>query len=210
MGPDFLGGNRGRMNANTTERQARFMKASTLAVHANPSVGSNCLTTTGYIIPPAEFPVVVSPIARPRLLLKYVATSARDGVKKIPLPIPVRTPWVNIRDQYWVEILMRNMPSTWIMAPTRNVGRNRPASNRRPTKTLMKRQNQIWTEPIHDIVDGDWGKVDEYIVWKLPKLLTHPQVVKITSQPTVSSQLAKPLIDRNSDTKLQDVYNKQL
>ena len=36
----------------------------------------------------------------------------RDGVKKIPAPMPVRTPWVSIKDQYWVEMLIRNMPST--------------------------------------------------------------------------------------------------
>lgn len=147
------------MKAKTVARNVILMNASTLAVQGNPTAGISCLTTSGYIIPPAEFPVVARPTARPLLDWKYVLIRAIAGVKKMPPPIPVRTPCVSMSCQYSFEILMRNMPSTWMTAPTKNVGKKRPASNILPEKAPISRVNQVCTEPIHDMVDGECGIV---------------------------------------------------
>ena len=81
IGPDFLGGILGLIKASTTARIARFTNPSTLVVHANPILGSNCLTITGYTSPPAEFPVEAMPIAKARFFEKYVARIPMHGVK---------------------------------------------------------------------------------------------------------------------------------
>lgn len=84
-----------------------------------------------------------------------VETRAKEGVKKIPPPNPVRKPCVSMSCQYFVEMLMRNIPRTCSTAPTNNDGTKYPASRSRPEKTPPTIVSQICKDPIQDIVDGD-------------------------------------------------------
>ena len=94
-------------------------------------------------MPPAELPVVAIPIAKARLLLKYVAMRPMEGVKKMPPPNPVRTPCVSMRCQNLVETDIRKMPINCSKDPTMSVGTNSPASSNRPLKAPTKKVNQF-------------------------------------------------------------------
>ena len=70
MGPVFLGGNLGFVNAITKTKQIKLTNPKTLTVQANPIFGSSCCTMTGNMIPPVEFPDVAMLIASPRCFEK--------------------------------------------------------------------------------------------------------------------------------------------
>ena len=105
-------------------------------------------------MPPTAFPVVAMPMAKARLVEKYVASRPIEGVKKIPPPRPVRTPCVSIRCQYFVLTLIKKMPRSCSVEPTISVGMKNPASNSLPEKAPMKKVSQFCTVPIQLIVDA--------------------------------------------------------
>jgi hypothetical protein len=54
---------------------------------------------------------------------------------------------------------MVNKPMSWNTMPTIIVGRNKPASKARPENAERKNMKKACTLPIHDIVEGDCGKM---------------------------------------------------
>jgi hypothetical protein len=112
IGPVDRGGSLGRMNVKAIASNPRFKNPRTRVVHAKPILGNSSRTSTGYTMPPVnrqsdlnpnlprrgyqnkptEFPVVTTPTASALLPEKYVAINPILGQKKIPPPIPVKTP----------------------------------------------------------------------------------------------------------------------
>ena len=110
-------------------------------------------------MPPTAFPVVAIPMAKARLVEKYVASKPMEGVKKMPPPRPVSTPCVSIKCQNFVLTLIRKIPRSCRAEPTISVGTKKPASNSLPLKAPTKKVSQFCTVPIHEMVEAGSSSV---------------------------------------------------
>lgn len=108
---------------------------------------------------PTEFPVETIPTASALRSEKYVAINPMLGQKKIPPPMPVKTPWLSSNCHHLVERLVMKIPSNCRIPPTNSVGTNNPASSNRPEKAPMKNVKNTCIEPIQLMVLGSSGKI---------------------------------------------------
>ena len=92
IGPVFLGGSRGFINATLTAVIPSIRKPKARIVHGKSILGSNVSTIAGKTIPPVALPLAAIAIAMPRFFVKYVEISARAGQKSKPPPMPVHKP----------------------------------------------------------------------------------------------------------------------
>ena len=108
---------------------------------------------------PTEFPVETIPTANALRSEKYVAINPILGQKKIPPPMPVKTPWLSSNCHHLVDRLVMKIPSNCRNPPTKSVGTNKPASSSLPEKAPMKNVRNTCIEPIQLMVLGSSGKI---------------------------------------------------
>ena len=99
-------------------------------------------------------PAATNPIARARLVVKYVATRATLGRKMQPRQSPTQTPYARNTCQYSVARLNIIIPKTDRNVPTIIKVRKYPRSKIGPAAKLKKTRRKAWKVPIHDMSDA--------------------------------------------------------
>ena len=99
-------------------------------------------------------PVADAASARDRLVTKYELMTDNGGIKTIPRPTPVHSPWARKICQYSVQRLVMKVPNTTSNEPAAMVSLTYPASASLPEKAHMPKARNTCTEPIHEICDS--------------------------------------------------------
>lgn len=86
---------RGRMTKSGIMSVPRDMKARIRVAHPNPMLGWRLVNAIGRTIPAMLEPVVAIPVAADFLVVKYVAITATEGMKRQPAPMPTQKPWAS-------------------------------------------------------------------------------------------------------------------
>lgn len=92
-------------------------------VAANPCAGNSWRTMLGNTNPPVAVPHAAMPMARLRLVVKYVDSVEMHGQNRHPLPSPMQMPSASSTCQYCVATDTVKMPMIWKATPSANTWR---------------------------------------------------------------------------------------
>lgn len=116
-------------------RQARMAKPRMRTDQAQPYFGKVARSIKGMMVPPMEFPVIASPVARPLRLSNQWLTAARPAVVIRAEEMPPNTPRQSIKCQYFLHSAKANMAMTYKVLPMIVSTRGPYRSNSGPTQT---------------------------------------------------------------------------
>ena len=91
---------RGRTMTQPTRSSTMVMRPMTRVVQANPSRSPRASNTSGNMTPPRLPPDMASPVAAPRLTLKYCPMVATGTTKTMDVAAPATMPTTTIKCQY--------------------------------------------------------------------------------------------------------------
>lgn len=131
-----------------------MIKPMTRTVHRKPMRGMSCWKTAGNITPPRLEPHNTNEMATARRFTKYVDTRLTVGHQTKLMPIPPHKPCDRKICQYFVLMEVMKMARTSRNMPVMTVDRKYPASNKRPETLENRLRRKIWTDTIHEMVEG--------------------------------------------------------
>ena len=131
---------RGFVIARANRHMPKDRKPMHLTAQPNPICLVKRWNIRGIRVAPNPLPIVDVAMARALRLMKYLGTTAIEGIERQQVPKPTQIPWVRRICQYLVLILSNMKPRVSKKIPPTINARQYPISNKGPitTATAMK------------------------------------------------------------------------
>lgn len=153
---ESFGGTRFFKSLSATKSKPNAMNPKHRIAQPKPIRSMSLLSIIGMTIPPVAEPDSTILMARlRRVASKYVETTETIGTNKQPFASPMQTPCASTNCQYFVQILVVNIPMSQSTIPVRMTSLKCPKSDAAPDHNGNDRRKKTVNAPIQEIFEGE-------------------------------------------------------